>query len=89
MRRLAIIDGLISLAAVLFVGLLVMTVAGVQSTEANAKPVWLSCQTPIVCPGSSGTCGGCVAGPQIGVCSTTWVPITCTGEEPTAPASTR
>src|SRR5579885_2488990 len=69
MRRLAIIDGLISVAAVLFVGLLVMTVAGVQPTEAYARPWWISCQTPVVCPGSSGTCGGCVAGPQVGVCS--------------------
>lgn len=79
MRRLAIADALTAATAALFVGLLFAVFSPLWTEEAHARPWWISCQTPIVCPGTSGTCTGCVAGAQVGVCSTTWVPTTCAG----------
>ena len=54
-----------------------VSVAGALGTnEAQAKPAWISCQAPVVCYTTDGkTCTGCAAGPQIGLCSTYWLPL--------------
>lgn len=71
MRRLAFIDALTGATFFLLLTSLGTYAGAVWTPKAYATTTYeQSCQSPVSCPGTGGSCSGCVAGGQSGNCST-------------------
>ena len=80
MKRLAVVDGaLVSTFAILLL-LLGAGFSGSLEPKAYAGPTMGDdCKPPLSCPATAGTCAGCSAFFQTGICTSVNYSSTCTG----------
>lgn len=80
MKRLAMIDGLlVATFATLLISLGICFGGRVETVAHASIAKGNDCLPPATCPAKSGTCAGCVAGFQTGVCQTVDYDMKCPG----------